>query len=103
MRALNGGDERKSAEINRCLYILLMAASGISVSVSAQTAAWRSTTNANQWVDNGTLSSTEWTPTANYIEVFPDTLYQTIAGFGGCFSEKGWDLGQGRRVFKFLV
>ncbi len=81
----------KRTGINRCFCILLMAASGISVSVSAQTATWRSTTNANQWVDNGTLSSTEWTPTANYIEVFPDTLYQTIVGFGGCFSEKGWD------------
>lgn len=82
---------RKSAEINRCFYLLLLAAGGMSVSVSAQTATWRSTTNTNQWVDNGTLSSTEWTPAAGYFEVFPDTLYQTIAGFGGCFSEKGWD------------
>jgi glucosylceramidase len=86
---MNHGKRR--AGINRYFYLLLTAASCIGVAASAQTATWRSTTNANRWVDKGTLSSTEWTPRADYIEVFPDTLYQTIAGFGGCFSEKGWD------------
>ena len=60
-------------------------------SLFAQTASWRITTSAVPWVDSGSRASTAWAATTNYIELFPDTLYQTIQGFGGCFSDKGWD------------
>ena len=43
------------------------------------------------WVDSGAKAGSAWATTTNYIEVFPDTQYQTILGFGGTFQEKWWD------------
>lgn len=48
-------------------------------------------TNGHPWVDSGSHTGTPWTSTSNYFEVFPATTYQTIQGFGGCFSEMAWD------------
>jgi glucosylceramidase len=57
----------------------------------AQTAYVRTTTNANPWVDSGAKAGTAWATTTNYIQIFPDTQYQTILGFGGTFQEKMYD------------
>jgi glucosylceramidase len=67
-----------------CLFLLAAAP------LFAQTAFLRTTTNANQWVDGGAIPGTAWTSTTNYIEVLPNTTYQTILGFGGCFTEMAW-------------
>lgn len=74
---------------NRVLLSLFLLA--VAVPLCAQTAYVRTTTNANPWVDSGGKTATAWTSTSNYIEVLPNTQYQTIQGFGGCFCEMGWD------------
>jgi len=63
----------------------------IAVPLFAQSAYVRTTTNTNHWVDSGAKAGTTWATTANYFEVFTGTQYQTIQGFGGCFSEMAWD------------
>jgi len=84
---------KKRQGIGLCFLFFIMQCIVISIpaTLSAQTATWRSTTNTNRWVDKGLLSSVTCTSAARYIELFPDTLYQTIEGFGGCFSEKAWN------------
>jgi glucosylceramidase len=77
-----------NSAINRCcaLYLFLLAA----VPLFAQTAFLRTTTNANPWVDGSAITGTPWASTTNYLEVVPSTTYQTIQGFGGCFTEMAW-------------
>ena len=55
------------------------------------TATWRASTNTARWVDKGSLSSTVWSATSNYLEILPDSQFQVIEGFGGAFSETGWE------------
>jgi glucosylceramidase len=43
------------------------------------------------WVDSGAKAGTAWATTNGYIEILPNTQYQTVQGFGGCFQEKMWD------------
>jgi glucosylceramidase len=63
----------------------------IVVPLFAQTAYVRTSTNANHWVDSGAKVGTAWASISNNVEIFPGTTYQTIQGFGGCFSEMAWD------------
>jgi glucosylceramidase len=63
----------------------------IAVPLFAQNAYIRTSTSTNPWVDGGVKAGTSWTATSNYFDVDPNTKYQTIQGFGGCFSEMGWD------------
>ncbi len=46
---------------------------------------------ADHGYDSGVKAGANWASTTNYLEVFPSTTYQTIQGFGGCFSEMAWD------------
>jgi glucosylceramidase len=69
------------------MYLVLLVAAPLF----AQTAYTRSSTNANHWVDGGSAAGTAWASTTNYLEVQPNTVNQTIQGFGGCFCEIGWD------------
>jgi glucosylceramidase len=67
-----------------------------AVPLFAQTAYLRTTIQSGTsscipWVDSGSKAGSPWTTTANYIEVFPDTQYQTVLGFGGTFQEVWWD------------
>ncbi len=68
-----------------CLLLLF------AVQIFAQTVYIRSTTTSNRWADGGANAGTAWESTSNYFELFPNTQYQTIQGFGGCFCEIGWD------------
>jgi len=66
------------------------------VPLFAQTAYLRTTIKSGTstcipWVDSGGKAGSSWAATTNYIEVFPDTQYQTILGFGGTFQEVWWD------------
>ena len=66
-----------------CLFLFL------TVPLGAQVAYVRSSTNTNHWADGGTVQgTTTGTPT---FTVDTATKYQTIQGFGGCFSEMAWD------------
>ena len=71
--------------------IILFILINITVTLNAQTVTWRSTTNTNRWVDKGFLSFATGISATSYVELYPDTLCQTIEGFGGCFSEKAWN------------
>jgi glucosylceramidase len=74
-----------------CSIALLLFVFGYAPLFS-QTASWRSTTSQAKWVDKGPLSATAWaTSTTAYLELFPDSQYQVVEGFGGCFSEKGYN------------
>jgi len=69
---------------------VLLVCLGTAIPVLSLTATVRSTTNAARWVDNGSVTSTSWSATANYLEIIPDSQYQIIEGWGGCFGERGW-------------
>ena len=43
----------------------------LAVPLLSQVAHVRSTTNANHWADDGTVTGTAWSSTTNYIEVSP--------------------------------
>jgi glucosylceramidase len=78
-------NQNKNRLFKLCLFLL------VALPVFAQTAYVRTTTNTDPWVDSGAHAAAVWAKTANYIEVFPDTQYQTMLGFGGCFQERMWD------------
>jgi glucosylceramidase len=63
----------------------------VAVPLFAQTAYFRNSTNATRWVDGGAIAGTPWATTANYFTVDSNTRYQTIMGFGGCFTELAWN------------
>ena len=48
-------------------------------------------TYSTPWVDSGSHAGSAWSSTTAYVEIFPDSQYQTVKGFGGTFQEKGWD------------
>ncbi len=76
----------------RAIFLMSLPAIIGSAPLIAQTASWRSTTNQARWVDKGPLTAAAWSAsTAAYVELFPDSQYQLIEGFGGCFNEKGWN------------
>jgi glucosylceramidase len=62
----------------------------IAVSLFAQTAHLRTTTNSSRWVDGGAIEAAAWASTANYVEILPGTEYQTIMGWGGTIQERHW-------------
>jgi glucosylceramidase len=62
-----------------------------AVSLFAQTAHLRTTTNTNRWVDGGAIQPSAWASTSNYVEILPSTEYQTIMGWGGTIQEKHWE------------
>jgi glucosylceramidase len=77
-----------------CIFLLF------AVSLFAQTAYLRTTIglpNATAkpycipWVDSGAKAATTWATTTSYTQIFPDTQYQTITGWGGAIQEKWWD------------
>ncbi|MBN1757585.1 MAG: hypothetical protein JW863_04670 [Chitinispirillaceae bacterium] len=59
-----------------------------SFAVSAEL---RTSTDAARWVDAGKVDGSTWANTSNYIEIFPDTKYQTVMGWGGTIQEKHWE------------
>jgi glucosylceramidase len=75
---------QKSYLVASCLLLFF------SVPLFAQTAYLRTTTDANRWVDGGTIAGTAYTTTANYIETFPGTEYQTVIAWGGTIQERHW-------------
>ncbi|MCW3060245.1 MAG: glycosyl hydrolase, partial [Capsulimonas sp.] len=58
----------------------------------AQTATWTSTTAERPWVTADLSAADPNASGANVtkITIDPQTTYQTIDGFGGCFNETGW-------------
>jgi glucosylceramidase len=42
------------------------------------------------WVDSGAKAGTAWANTTNYIEIFPETQYQTVTAWGGTIQERQW-------------
>ena len=76
--------------MNKRLFLVLTFTVSILANVFAQTAYFRSTTDANRWVDGGPSEATAWAGTTNYIEIFPATEYQTVMGWGGTIQEKHW-------------
>jgi len=77
----------RTLSVSACVAL---AWSGFSASLFAATAVLRSTTDANRWANGGSITTTAWSSKTNYIEIVPGTQYQVIQGFGGAFSEMGW-------------
>jgi glucosylceramidase len=75
-----------SKQLVRAGVLLLVA-----VPLFAQTAYLRTTTNTNRWVDGGAIQPSAWASTSSYIEILPNTEYQTIMGWGGTVQEKQWE------------
>jgi glucosylceramidase len=67
------------------LFVVLTA-----VPLLAQNASLRTTTDANRWVDGGSISAANWSNTNSYVEIFPSTQYQTVLGWGGTIQERHW-------------
>lgn len=63
----------------------------VAVPLFAQTAYLRTTTNANRWVDGGSIQSSAWASTSNYVELLPNNELQTVLGWGGTVQEKHWE------------
>lgn len=63
----------------------------LAVSLFAQTATLRTSTDQNRWVDAGAVDSGAWSSTNQYIEIMPTTEYQTVMGWGGTIQEKQWE------------
>jgi glucosylceramidase len=78
-------------KLKKYCSVLMLLLITICVPAFAQNAYIRTSTNTNHWVDSGAKAGTTWATTTNYFEVLPSTTYQTIQGFGGCFSEMAWD------------
>jgi len=80
--------------MKKSVYIGAIGALLLSIIIAfpgfSSTATLRTSTDANRWVDKGSITSTAWSSTANYLEIIPDSQYQVIEGFGGCFNEMGW-------------
>lgn len=72
-------------------FVTMFAVMSLYTSPGAQSAYFWTSTNAKPWVDSGARAGTTWATTTNYFDVDPATTYQTIQGFGGCFSEMAWD------------
>ncbi len=69
------------------LLLFLLAAAPIF----AQTAYLRTTTDANRWADAKSIEGENWQSTGNYVEISPETKYQTVLGWGGTIQEKHWE------------
>ena len=62
----------------------------VAVPLFAQNAYLRSSTNANRWVDGGTVAGATWANQTNYITIDTSTKYQQVMGWGGTIQEKHW-------------
>ncbi|MBN1696216.1 MAG: glycosyl hydrolase [Spirochaetales bacterium] len=72
------------------IVYIIICFSGLDT-LRAESASWTSSTNTNRWVVNTDQTFTSYdNTTANLIEINPDTMYQVIDGWGGCFNELGW-------------
>jgi glucosylceramidase len=78
--------------VRTCVFLF------VAVPLFAQTAYFRTTIRSGTtapycipWVDSGPRAGTPWASTSNYIEVFPETQYQTVLGWGGTIQEKHWE------------
>ena len=60
-----------------CVFLL------VAVPLFAKTAYLRTTTDANRWVDGGTVDAERWANTGNYVEIFTEKEFQTVMGWGG--------------------
>ena len=75
------------------IVILTGIVLGLCATGFTQEVNWISTTDSSRWVQKPTSQYVPYDGTSNQlIEVHPDTKYQEIDGFGGCFNELGWDV-----------
>ncbi len=58
---------------------------------TGQKVEWVSTTNSQTWVSNTGTLTIKSNAADLAIRIFPDSVKQTVDGFGGCFNELGWD------------
>lgn len=88
------GMKNKNQLIRVCVFLL------IAVPLFAQTAYMRTTTRfgnntaapySTPWIDSGAKAGTAWTNTTNAIQLFPDSQYQDVMGWGGTIQEKQWE------------
>ncbi len=86
--------------MNRRTFLALSAAAGVAgaltpvvsgaaVGARAQTSRWIVSTREKQWVDKSHALSVSQTAAPADVIVSPDRTFQTIDGFGACFSELG--------------
>ena len=51
---------------------------------------WISSVSTACWVDKGVYALQPYSSQSSYMEAFPDSQFQKIDGFGGCFNELEW-------------
>jgi glucosylceramidase len=74
------------------ISMLLVSGSHPATVLAARTASWVSSTNSNRWVQQSNQTFTAYDGTnTQLIDIDPNTTYQVIDGFGGCFNELGWN------------
>jgi len=82
----------------KCWLIVSLLLLVSTVPLFAQNAYQRTTISASAapyctpWVDSGSKAGVTWTAstTTGYLEIFPDTQYQPIYGWGATFTELAW-------------
>ncbi|MDO4162941.1 MAG: glycoside hydrolase family 30 protein [Bacteroides sp.] len=74
----------------RKLTSLLMLVSALGMYAQSSTLEWVSTTNDTPWQTNSPVKKSKKV-SGNQIIVNPSSTFQTIQGFGFCFSELGWE------------
>jgi glucosylceramidase len=52
---------------------------------------WTVSTDSKRWQANGSLDFSTTAASGTRLDVLPDSQYQEIDGFGGCFNELGWN------------
>lgn len=85
--------KHKKQVMRVCMFLF------VAVPLFAQTAYFRTTIKSNgttlapfctPWIDSGSRAGTAWATTANYLQVYPDSQYQTVIAWGGTIQERHW-------------
>ena len=72
--------------VSFCLALLVFGV----LPCCAQKVSWTLSTDTKRWQNNGSLTLSPTAATGTRLDVYPDTQYQEVDGFGGCFNELGW-------------
>src|ERR1035437_4440850 len=77
------------SKISLIASLLLACSSFAQTNAEPSSVRWICSTEKSRWQAMATTSAA--TPETNSIKFDPQTTFQTIDGFGGCFNELGWE------------
>lgn len=83
---------RPSLVVVGIFWVGFASPAGAQVSATAPSIRWICSTLAEPWQEkSGTVITSASTTETNILKLDPQTAYQSVDGFGGCFNELGWD------------